>query len=74
MKSIGIDYHKRYSVLCIVDETGAELHMERIEHAFPERFEALLKAYTPCQVAFEATMNLAGCTRILRTSLVLSVS
>ena len=57
MKYAGIDYHKRYSVVCAVDETGATVAQERIEHAFPERFAALLRAHTPCQVAFEATMN-----------------
>jgi len=57
MQSIGIDYHKRYSVLCVLDEEGREQHLERIEHAFPERFGSLLQDYTPCQVAFEATMN-----------------
>ena len=67
MNSIGIDYHKRYSVICIVDETGAELHMERIEHAFPERFEQCLTAYAPCQAAFESTMNWGWLYEILET-------
>lgn len=57
MKSIGIDYHKRYSVLCVVDEPGGVVHMERIEHAFPERFGQVIGAHAPVQVAFEATMN-----------------
>jgi transposase len=67
MKSIGIDYHKRYSVLCLLDEEGRELHLERIEHAFPERFGSLLREYTPCQVAFEATMNWSWLYEILET-------
>lgn len=57
MKSIGIDYHKRYSVVCVVDEAGTILAEERIEHAFPERFGELIGAHAPCQAAFEATMN-----------------
>ena len=57
MKSVGIDYHKRYSVVCIVEESGAIVAEERIEHAFPERFGALLGGHTPCQVGFESTMN-----------------
>lgn len=57
MKSTGIDYHKRYSVVCVMDEAGTILADQRIDHAFPERFAELLGKYTPCQVAFEATMN-----------------
>lgn len=57
MKYIGIDYHKRYSVVCIVDDTGGIVAEERIEHAFPERFGQLIGAHAPAQAAFEATMN-----------------
>lgn len=57
MKYVGIDYHKRYSVVCIVDDVGNIVAEERIEHAFPERFGGLLGQHVPCQVAFEATMN-----------------
>ncbi len=57
MKSIGIDYHKRYSLICVLDDEGREVALERIEHAFPERFAELLGAHVPAQVAFEATMN-----------------
>lgn len=57
MKSVGIDYHKRYSVVCIVEESGVIVAEERIEHVYPERFGALLGEHAPCQVGFEATMN-----------------
>lgn len=57
MNYVGIDYHKRYSVVCIVNEAGAVLAEERIEHAFEERFAQLLEPFTPCEVGFEATMN-----------------
>ncbi len=57
MNSIGIDYHKRYSVVCVMDEAGSILAEERIDHAFPERFAELIGTYTPAQVAFESTMN-----------------
>ena len=57
MNYTGIDYHKRYSVVCIIDATGSILHEERIEHGFSERFAALLGEYAPLEVAFEATMN-----------------
>ncbi|MCO5068697.1 MAG: IS110 family transposase [Kiritimatiellae bacterium] len=55
--SIGIDYHKRYSVACVMNEAGTILAEERIDHAFPERFAELIGKHTPAQVAFEATMN-----------------
>ena len=57
MNYAGIDYHKRYSVVCIINETGSILHEERIEHGFPERFATLLSTHAPVEVAFEATMN-----------------
>jgi len=57
MNYIGIDYHKRYSVVCIVNENDQILAEERIEHAFPERFAALFAEHAPCALAFEATMN-----------------
>jgi transposase len=57
MNYVGIDYHKRYSVVCIVDAEGEILAEERIEHAFPECFEGLIGAFGPCEAAFESTMN-----------------
>ena len=57
MNYIGIDYHKRYSVVSILDEAGKIVAEERIEHAFPERFGELIGAHAPAHVAFEATMN-----------------
>lgn len=57
MKFMGIDYHKKYSVVCILDDAGGVVVIERIEHSHPERFASLIGAHTPCWVAFEATMN-----------------
>ena len=57
MNYSGIDYHKRYSVICIVDENGEILQEQRIEHGFPEQFKVLLGKHAPLEVAFEATMN-----------------
>lgn len=57
MKSIGIDYHKRYSVVCVLDDDGRDVTIERIEHVSPERFHRLIGSHAPCQVAFESTMN-----------------
>ena len=54
MKYVGIDYHKRYSVVSIIAEAGDIVAEERIEHAFPERFGALIGAHAPCQAAFES--------------------
>ncbi len=68
MKFVGIDYHKRYSVVCIVEESGVIVAEERIEHACPERFGGLLGEHRPCQVGFEATMNWGWLYEILRNS------
>lgn len=57
MKYIGIDYHKRYSVVCAITEAGEKVAGRRIEHAFPEQFGQFIREQAPCQVAFEATMN-----------------
>jgi transposase len=54
--SIGIDYHKRYSVYCVVDAEGEIRARGRIDHATPSQFAALVKKW-PGRVAFEATMN-----------------
>jgi transposase len=67
MKFVGIDYHKRYSVVCIVDEAGDVVVIERIEHSHPERFASLIGAHTPCRAAFEATMNWGWLYELLET-------
>lgn len=54
--SIGIDYHKRYSVYCVVDAAGQIQARGRIEHATPSEFAALVKKW-PGRVVFEASMN-----------------
>jgi hypothetical protein len=35
---IGIDYHKRYSVFCVLDTQGAILERGRIDHLCPQQF------------------------------------
>ena len=67
MKFMGIDYHKRYSVVCIVNDAGDVVVIERIEHSHPERFASLIGAHTPCSVTFEATMNWGWLYEILET-------
>lgn len=54
---VGIDYHKRYSVYCVVDNDGEILMRGRIEHARPQEFVELVKRWPGCRVVFEATMN-----------------
>ena len=50
---IGIDYHKRYSVYCVVDVAGQIQVRGRIDHATPSQFGALVKQW-PGRVVFEA--------------------
>ncbi|MGI8425326.1 MAG: IS110 family transposase [Actinomycetota bacterium] len=52
----GIDYHKRYSVYCVVDATGEIQARGRILHATPSEFAALVKKWRG-RVVFEASMN-----------------
>ena len=54
---IGIDFHKHYSVFCVIDERNTVLDRGRIEHKIPIGFEHLLKRYPGCRVVFETTMN-----------------
>ena len=54
--SIGIDYHKRYSVYCVLDAAGEIQARGRILHATPGEFAALVTKW-PGRVVFEASMN-----------------
>jgi hypothetical protein len=54
---IGIDYHKRYSVYCVIDPRGGQLGAGRINHATPEDFCRLVERWPGSKVAFEASMN-----------------
>jgi transposase len=54
--SIGIDFHKRYSVYCVVDASGQVQARGRIEHALPSEFAVLVQKW-PGRVVFEASMN-----------------
>jgi transposase len=54
---IGIDYHKRYSVFCVLDAQGVVLERGRIDHLCPEQFVALVRRWPGCRVVFEACMN-----------------
>jgi transposase len=58
---IGLDYHKNYSVYCVIDVSGKELHRGRILHATTARdeegFHELVARWPKARIAFEATMN-----------------
>ena len=54
---IGIDYHKRYSVFCVLDAQGMILERGRIDHLCPEQFVWLVRRWPGCRVVFEACMN-----------------
>ena len=54
---VGIDYHKRYSVYCVVDREGEVLERGRIEHFEPEGFVGLVRRWRGCRVVFESSMN-----------------
>ena len=62
---IGIDFHKRYSVFCVLDASGTILERGRIEHAFPQLFVDLIRRYPKARVVFETTMNCPSlCSRL----------
>ena len=63
--SIGIDFHKRYSVFCVLDAKGGILERGRIAHTTPELFVELAKRYPKARVVFETTMNWAWLYEIL---------
>ena len=54
---IGIDYHKRYSVYCVIDERGGIVERGRIEHQRPEVFGSMVKRWPGCRIVFESSMN-----------------
>jgi transposase len=54
---IGIDYHKAYSVYCVLDAQGSNLERGRIDHACPEDFRTLVRRWPGCHLVFEASMN-----------------
>ena len=58
MTYTGIDYHKRYSVACTLDEKGRRLLERRIEHNAPEAFAAYFAELgEPSEVVIEACWN-----------------
>jgi hypothetical protein len=45
--SIGIDFHKRYGVFCVLDAKGGTLKRGRIDHTTPELFFVEKGGQTP---------------------------
>jgi hypothetical protein len=54
---IGIDYHKAYSVFCVVNAGGEVMERGRIEHVNAQAFSVLVRRWPGCRVVFEAGMN-----------------
>lgn len=58
MKHVGIDYHKKYSTICVMDQEGKVELEKRLDHRSVgcfERFFSSLKE--ECQVVYEASAN-----------------
>ncbi len=54
----GIDYHKRYSVVCIINKKGEVVLEKRIDPRNAEEFKKIhLGLPETCRVVFEASTN-----------------
>lgn len=54
---LGIDQHKRFSQVAVVDDSGARIHQARISHDAPQKFREYVRRYQPASAALEATRN-----------------
>ena len=62
----GIDYHKKYSVVTIINEHGKIIRQARINHYYPEMFRKLFEALDgPVKVVYESSMNWSWLYEIL---------
>ena len=51
MLYVGLDCHKRYTLVCALDERGEVANRERLEHTTPGVFKAYFAGLKqPCQV------------------------
>lgn len=58
MLYVGIDYHKRYSVLTVLDKAGTVLDQRRINHTHPEAFRQYLMQFKhSLSVVYESSFN-----------------
>jgi transposase len=54
----GIDYHKRYSIVHVIDDEGRTVCQRRVHLNDPRLFQALFSSLKgPCRVVFESCMN-----------------
>lgn len=62
----GIDYHKKYSVVSMINENGQTVEERRIGHQNPALFEELLNGLDqPVKVVFENSLNWSWLYEIL---------
>lgn len=65
---VGIDYHKRYSVVHVIDEAGDTVLQSRVHLNDRRLFEAVFgRLDGPCRVVFEACMNWCKLYDLLET-------
>lgn len=64
----GIDYHKRYSIVSVLDEEGNRVKEVRVTHGGRQGFELLFQGFDgPVEVAYEASFNWSWLYEILET-------
>lgn len=62
----GIDYHKRYSFVSIINQDGELVLEQSIKHSYPDLFEQLLSRQPePVEVVFESSSNWSWLYEIL---------
>jgi len=58
MHYVGIDYHKKYSNVCILNADGEVILEQRVDHRYPMGFEKIFAGIAGfCRVVFEASSN-----------------
>ena len=69
MNYVGVDIHKKYSVLCAVDERGRKLREARVEGNAPFGFAQFFSGLGgPSRAVVEACWNWASFTMSLKSS------
>ena len=54
---LGIDQHKRFSQVAVVDESGKRIHQARLSHNAPQKIREYVRRFQPASAALEATRN-----------------
>ena len=66
MDYAGIDYHKKYSVVTIINEDGKMIRQARINHYYPEIFRKLFEDLDgPVKAVYESSINWSWLYEIL---------